>query len=46
MTKNQLKLKKFLIDKRNWRPPSYRQIMEHMGWASKNSVAKALKKLK
>ena len=46
MTEKQLKLKRFYEDKANWRPPSYRQIMEYMGWSSKNSVTKALKILK
>lgn len=40
------KLKEFLGDIENWRLPSYTQIMRHMGWKSKNSAAKALKKLK
>ena len=40
------KLKGFLDNKNNWRPPSYTQIMKFMGWTSKNSVAKALIQLK
>lgn len=40
------KFKTFYFDKKNWRPPSYQTIMEYMGWTSKGSVHKTLKKLK
>lgn len=42
---NIYKLKDFMEDPKNWRPPSYSQIMKYMGWKSKNSVSKALKNL-
>lgn len=47
--KNKIKmarLKEFLNDYKNWRPPSYSSIMKFMGWKSKRSVTMALKKLK
>ena len=39
------KLKAFYEDKMHWRPPSLSSVARHMGWRSKGSAAKALKKL-
>ena len=46
MTRTFEEFEKFYNDKNNWRPPSYTQLMDFMGWKSKNSVKKAVDKLK
>ena len=43
MTDKQKKFKNFYEDRKNWRPPSYTQIMKFMNWKSKNSASQAIK---
>ncbi len=46
LTEKDRKFIDFYNNMNNWNPPTYRQLMEYMGYKSKCAVSKKIKKLK